>query len=369
MAVDTAIFLLQRIYVCVMIVQIKSIGIIMNDTINEYKLNQLLDHLNNLVLIVSSQLGVSPNEFEIMGGFARRLYMLKNGILLTESDMNGIFDSDVDIFCHVNNIIDDKVLEMLEDVANDRYDVLNEKISLKTDIFDVETSLDYLQRITTPLSHDELENIVANSFYENSKFLIRILDDIIKTERDVYTVEKYDHLSENITKQTLKHYDISAILKQLEHLEADAYGDHISMSSDNSFVVNGSVDPSFKVSPRNASITVPVTPKLQIVANNKTNDETIEGFDFEQAKFKMRFPYSIEHVEKMGDVDDDNIYHINRVNFKSFSPFRIIDRLTKYSLYGFTFSDKVKNDLDEHIDEFVDGNDIDKLPTYISSLY
>ena len=63
MAVDTAIFLLQRIYVCVMIVQIKSIGIIMNDTINEYKLNQLLDHLNNLVLIVSSQLGVSPNEF------------------------------------------------------------------------------------------------------------------------------------------------------------------------------------------------------------------------------------------------------------------------------------------------------------------
>ena len=111
--------------------------------------------------------------------------------------------------------------------------------------------------------------------------------------------------------------------------------------------------------------------RIQLVFGNHSNIEAIDQFDIPQSKFMLNYPFNMEDVTYAGSegLNCDIFYHVELMAMRNISPFRLMDRLQKYSNYGFTFSPTVLDEFHQHIDEFIDNNPIQVAVTYTSSLY
>lgn len=323
----------------------------------QLELTVFLENLNEFIDLISKKFLTEPDNFTIMGGFARRMYMLKNGIPFESSDFDEVMKCDVDIFCNIRDIFQDGIIDDIDAFNDGDYNKLEYLID------------HWGNRHESKI--DTLREILLEKFYHHISGFTQEFKEIYHETRDDGRYPYYEHVfideNETISTDRCTKYQIGKVYDRLGGISGNRYHEIMVSTGTNSMMTSHC--PSLSVSMVNGSVTYPIAPNIQLVCGNRSNTDTINGFDMEQAKFKMTYPFDINTVEKVGTVDDDAMYMVTSMELKSVSPFRIIDRLVKYSNYGFQFSGDIVDKVNEYADEFVDNNDVSRLPTYVSSLY
>lgn len=333
-----------------------------------YKALMLMDNLNNFIRIVSLKLSIEPSEFYIAGGFARRMYMLKNNIPMTESDRKALHTSDVDVFCDARIVLDD-ILKNVEtlDINQFKQEIVKSEL---LDLNKTQQSNNDNEKDEETYIRDKLSNKFHHSIYNVVEAFDEVLSGIENT--GIYTAMYEEQVSSSLKIQKDYDYDLSMLLYRYKIgcENCSSLFEYLGMSKngDKEFSVSVDKHKSFGISHKNISFTVPLCDTIQFIFKYKTVDEIINEFDMDIAKFKIPYPFDINNIIAP-NIDVDSMYTVYSVNFGNHSPFRLIDRLQKYSSYGFTFSSKVKSDLDKHIDQFVDDNKLEDLSTYKNGIY
>ncbi len=250
-----------------------------------------------------------PDDIVIGGGFARRLYMLENGIPIKPEDN---VRCDIDIFVGERNLS-----PLMKSGSTRLYDMGDD-----------------------PTRRDEDMNQV-NTLWSD---LVDMVVDAIKFPKvliEPFPLTSVYHRSHLFSKMQ---FDIRAVSN--DHIVKNLFNKH------HQGTVNASP----------FMMTVPVFDHLQIVGAIDVYSK-ISSFDIEQCKFISRYPF--DTVEYVGREFDD-IYHIQHMEGANHSFIKTIKRMEKYSNYGFTFSPEcIKNIID------IDYNDINisDMVCYVKGLY
>lgn len=336
-----------------------------------------LDNIRKFIDVFSTVCDIPTESFSIMGGHARRLFMLHNGIEMTDADINSWNTADIDIFCHIKHVLGDDVMRFVECVSDKTAETLSYD-ELPCEIFDFGTTevdqmfersekekLTYFHNALTD-DHTAAEMVDWVVKARIVRFIDKIVPMFGKEENSKYIKEHIAVHGANgmYSFSEYRRVDVGDLFKDFS---TDSLKDMTECTvSDKPYS-----DPSFKASSKHLSLTIPLGHKIQLVFGNTNNDVVVNTFDLPQSKFKLDYPYDIDSIEwvSYNEFDIDNFYHVTRLEHRDISPFRIMVRLMKYSRYGFTYSDGVVQDVYQHIEEFVDGNPIQACATYTSSLY
>lgn len=335
-----------------------------------------LDHVKNVIDGISHATNIPANEFSIMGGHARRLFMLKENISMTSEDVKSWQTTDIDIFCNINHVLGNDMIDFITRMCLDINDV-PEFMSIPTEVFKeinlfcmgIDDDHDAISKraISKYLDDDTerlttlINNIVRSKIVNSLEGISLLLTD---SDNKTMWYEKEEPCFDSVTidkevtlntGNLLLNFNAENIIKMTECAISDVAYD----------------DPSFKVSAKHLSFSVPLGNKIQLVFGNNSNLDAIKNFDIPQSKCILNYPFNMEDVSYVGDevLNCDTFYHVDSMTMRNISPFRLMDRMQKYSSYGFIFSPTVLEDFHKHIDYFVDNNPIQATVTYTSSLY
>lgn len=279
---------------------------------------------------------INHEPMSILGGFARRMYMIQNGIPMTTEDKEALDSADIDIFVPITNVI-----------GKQSYDLL-------------------LKCSEATTSEDHLATLIDDTARSVSCYVSSFVDKILKEVKNgggirpsapfqkVYRKRNYPLLLAELAKEDNIH---SHMLEEL-HM-------HISAMT----TLNGKgVSNRYMMSFKNRSMMIALTPHIQLIFKDETVSEMLEDFDFEQSKFEIPHPFCVGNIEKHGEFD--NIYDITSINIKEGNtPFKMLDRMAKYNTYGFKFNNHVKEKFNQYVNTFIDEHDVTELPSTKSFLY
>lgn len=332
----------------------------------------LMENLNDFIRIISLRLSIDPSEFYIAGGFARRMYMISNNIPMHENDRKALHTSDVDIFCDVRNVLDEQLRD-IESLSVNQYDPKQISASFK----EMLESYGHKASIQDNDEEIDLEEIVLNKLinqFNNSVFnVVDTFDHVVTSIENtgMYSYKTVRNVTPSLTAHDSHDYDLSLILMAFNQCtDTSTLFEYLGLTkhSEKEFSVSVDKNKSFGISPKNVSFTLPLCDTIQFIFKYDTVDQIVDNFDMNVAKFKMRYPFDISNIETP-IINVDDMYTVNEVDFGDHTPFRLIARLQKYSSYGFTFSSQVKEQLDRHIDKFVDEHNLNELSTYKEGIY
>lgn len=237
---------------------------------------------------------IKHSDFSIMGGFARRIYMLENNIPMTDVDKKGLIYSDVDLFFNNTNhtdfhkIVDRHNEEMKKE---DRFSYIPAFADLFKEFSDLKIKFNSGEKFKNPI----IDNMLP--------YLIFLFND---GENEKNTNERTREQKEG------------------------------NICSNKSFFLDLT----------RGKFVLPLSDTFQIISSPAPNIDIIENFDMENSKFKLDYPYHENKAEKIGNVDDDSIYTVKDISIPCESPvLKQFLRLKKYSEYGFVFEDIVKEKL------------------------
>ena len=330
-----------------------------------------LSHVKTFIDALSNVTNIDPSAFSIMGGHSRRLYMLTHDISMHENDIASWSSSDIDIFCDIKCVIDDKTLSFIKNLSDDpNYDFGIHEVP--------PSAYDALQVPNFDTDDDRYARL--RDILKGNESGIKMIDSMVR-KHVIEFIEKIKTLFDEDAKQYLfvnhVHKGCSD-LYQYTTTEKVYIGDLFENLNVDDIVLMAECaisntlhhDPSFKVSSKHISFTIPLG-KIQLIFNNTSNNDSIDSFDIPQSKFKLDYPYCVDDVVYFGkeSLPPDNFYYIETMTMRNISPFRLSDRLHKYGSYGFLVSPNVIEEFHKHIDVFVDNNPIQSCVTYTSSLY
>lgn len=335
-----------------------------------------LGNVANVIQGISYAAHIPTNEFSIMGGHARRLYMLHHDIAMTDQDIESWRTSDIDIFCDIANVLGSDMIRFIERMTVDENDIPNysdipEEVFEAINLFAVDVDYD---------TDAVCKNAISEYLNGNDTNLTTLIDCIVK-KRIVHFLDEIKELFKNVEDTKLNHVSYHTkfgTVMVAEDVQIDVGQllqgfdvDNILRMTECTISDISYVDPSFKVSAKHLSFAVPIGHKIQLIFGNNSKQNTIDDFDIPQSKFSLGYPYEMCDVEYLGNggISFDDFYYIDEIKMCDISPFRLMDRLSKYSRYGFTFAPNVLDRLHKHIDEFIDNNPIQASVTYTSSLY
>lgn len=261
-----------------------------------------LDHISRDLKVfidtMSQNAYFDPNSFIVAGGFARRMYMIQNGMHLKDTDTNG----DIDIFVAFKDVMDGEYDEMK--VGEDNSDISDS---------------------------EEFRSIVSSSL---ESFMLAphngILNCVEIGETKFSPNKKTQYLSRAFN--ALKAFMLEKRIDNKNFF-------HDMITKHKSFSVNYS-SPSF---------CVPLSDTIQLIANNESSIEKIvEKFDMDNSKFISRYPFDTsEYIGKDANVltspyvINDLFIRPNGNYVKSFA------RIRKYCRYGFVLTEEAKQKLVE----------------------
>lgn len=264
----------------------------------------------------ADSLGCEPTCFTIAGGFARRMYMLDNGMQLKETDHEG----DIDVF------------SVFKDTASDLY-----------------------CNMPDDNSSEEVIELYNNDLH---KFLSDASKGLIGTISECKVIGEFDYVPR------ARYAFQSQTFNRLQLCFLDNYG-----KVNNSATTIVSNNKSFFSCLDIPKFCIPLFDKLQIIVDNKDSvHEIVENFDIENAKFISKYPYDCaEYVgSDVGVITQP--YVINDITLKDGNNYvKHIARLRKYSRYGFVFSEKVKDKI--HYFAKKDERPIKSLVCYAKGAY
>lgn len=314
----------------------------------------LLEELNVIIKKLGEEFKFDPSNCSIMGGFARRLYMLEHNIEMAEVDTEALTKADIDIFFDIRDFVDGDVLELYHALLNRDGDSV---VRIHKHEEDYQWFEDRMQK--TSLGNTNLINALSKlhvDFHKPFSELVALLDvmavDGIVTGDGLLTEKRFDAVP-IFSSVVPKHH---TLLRNAVYVLNDEV------------VVNPNYSKSLLLSPRNRKVVIPIGDDIQLIFGEPP-ENAIDDFDIEQAKFVLKYPFSASRVECHGQFDIDNFYHIVSPRLKEQSPFKFLDRYVKYSEYGFTFDDRTEEQWDDFVDDFVDNHNVTDLPSTHSYTY
>lgn len=314
----------------------------------------LLEELNVIIKKLGEEFNFDPSNCSIMGGFARRLYMLEHNIEMTEVDEEALTKADIDIFFDIRDFVDVDVLELYNALLNRKGE---SKVRIHRHEDDCRWFKDRMRK--TPIGDINILPLISKldvEFHEPFSKLVKMLDGVVVggivdgdgylTEKKQTTVPMFSDIVRNYPaplRNTVRIYE-------------------------GGVVVNPHYSKSLMLSPSKSKVVIPIGNDIQLIFGLPVEEE-IKIFDIEQAKFAMQYPFSSTRVECRGQIDINNFYHIANPKLKEQTPFKFLDRYVKYSEYGFTFDDGIHEQWCEFVDDFIDNHDIKDLPSISSYTY
>lgn len=335
-----------------------------------------LNHVKNVIDGISHVTNIPTTEFSIMGGHARRLYMLHHQVDMKPEDVESWSLSDIDIFCDIKYVLGDDMINFISRISLDMNDIPDYK-SIPAEVFD-EINLFLLE--DRDYADKQCKIAIRKYLNNDSNKLVKLVDKIVKSK----IIECLEGISSLFTESDDNSvwyakeepcFDSVTIDKEATldtgNLLLNVKAENIIKMTECAISEVAYDDPAFKVSAKHLSFSVPLGNRIQLVFGNHSNIEAIDEFDIPQSKFMLNYPFNMEDVTYAGSegLNCDTFYHVERMAMRNISPFRLMDRLQKYSNYGFTFSPTVLDEFHQHIDEFIGGNPIQSAVTYTSSLY
>lgn len=242
-------------------------------------INDMRRELSDIKHVIDMICDNADERIVIAGGFARRFFMKENGIELLPSDD---VECDIDIYIPV---------ELMVDYFED------EELYLK---------------IIDPSSEIPPE-IVFSQWFNMSGFI----HNVIKSPMAVLNT----YVALPIEFRSLRFKSLNRKVEKLSTHKVDAnYCRREAIANVNPFKFN-----------------IPVCDMVQFMVVEST-DDTVAGFDIDQARFVIPYPFSTAKFVGEHSQTLERIYEIEDVSFTPSRFIKNIARMEKYSNYGFVYT-------------------------------
>jgi len=137
-----------------------------------------LNHVKNIIDGISHVTNIPANEFSIMGGHARRLYMLHHHVDMKPEDVKSWQTADIDIFCNIRHVLGDDMINFISRISLDMNDIPDYK-SIPAEVFD-EINLFLLEN--SDYADKQFKIAIRKYLNNDSNKLVKLVDTIVKSK-------------------------------------------------------------------------------------------------------------------------------------------------------------------------------------------